>query len=320
MEKNGLLVVNKPVGITSHTAVAKIRRLFGVEKAGHTGTLDPAAAGVLPICIGRATRLFDYLVDKEKEYIAEIRFGAATDTEDAFGAVIERADCDVQTEALEAVLPGFLGEQAQVPPIYSSLSLNGVKLYKLARRGEVTAPLEERRRIINVSLIELSKKLAKNSFLLRIRCSKGTYVRTLVRDIGRRLGVPAYMPFLLRTESGKFALEKSYTIAELRELKQSGELARAVVPMDEAAAHIPALRLGSLTPRQKRLLINGAPIPFGGIPEGQIRRLYIDGEFMGLAVLDGTGLHITVWLGDESFQQPGGREAANAEKRRSEND
>ncbi len=302
MPFEGIVSVLKPPGLTSSDVVVDIRRIFGEKRVGHTGTLDPAAAGVLPVCIGRATRLFDYLVDKEKEYLAEIRFGAATDTEDAFGTVTETADCDVSEAELASVLPAFIGEIEQVPPIYSSLSLNGVKMYKLARRGEVTSPVEERRRKITVSALTLVEKLGKNSFLLRIRCSKGTYVRTLLRDIGRALGCPAYMAFLLRTESGRFDLDSSYTIAELREIKERGELASVVIPMDEAAAHIPALELNELSARQKRLLINGAPIPFEGIPEKTAHRLYIDGEFMGLAEISGAGLHITVWLGDEAYQ------------------
>ncbi|MBR3298795.1 MAG: tRNA pseudouridine(55) synthase TruB [Clostridia bacterium] len=300
MPFEGVVCVLKPPGLTSSDVVVDVRRIFHEKRVGHTGTLDPAAAGVLPVCIGRATRLFDYLVDKRKRYLAEIRFGAATDTEDAYGAVIERAECDVSAEALEAVLPSFLGDQLQTPPIYSSLNVNGVKMYKLARRGEVTAPVEERKRLITVSRMELVEKLDKNSFLIDIECSKGTYVRTLCRDIGRKLGVPAYMPFLLRTASGSFDLSCSHTIAELKELSEQAALESVLVLMDEAVAHIPALCLNGLSKRQKRLLVNGASVPFEGCPEGEIQRLYIDGAFMGLAVRDAGGLHITVWLGPEN--------------------
>ena len=302
MPFEGIVSVLKPPGLTSSDVVVDIRRIFGEKRVGHTGTLDPAAAGVLPVCIGRATRLFDYLVDKEKEYVAEIRFGAATDTEDAFGVVTETADCDVSAAQLAAALPAFIGEIDQIPPIYSSLSINGVKMYKLARRGEVTSPIEERKRTITIRELELVEKLGKNSFLIRVRCSKGTYIRTLIRDIGRSLGLPAYMPFLLRTESGRFDLASSRTIAELKELKEQCALSSVVIPMDEAVSHLPALRLDALSARQKRLLINGAPIPFEGIGEKLIHRLYIDGEFMGLAEKNEAGLHITVWLGDEGYQ------------------
>ncbi|MBQ5488123.1 MAG: tRNA pseudouridine(55) synthase TruB [Clostridia bacterium] len=305
MPFEGIVSVLKPPGMTSSDVVVDIRKIFREKRVGHTGTLDPAAAGVLPICIGRATRLFDYLVDKEKEYLAEIRFGTATDTGDAFGKITESADCSVSADELSAVLPAFIGEQDQIPPIYSSLSVNGVKLYKLARQGQVTQPLEDRKRRISIYSLGLEKQLGKNSFLLRVRCSKGTYIRTLVGDVGQQLGLPAYMPFLLRTRSGKFGLEDSFTIAELRALAEEGGLEKTIVPMDKAADHIPALRLTDLTARQRRLLINGAPIPFEGIPAGQAHRLYIDEEFMGLAELSGEGLHVTVWLGNEDLQHGG---------------
>ena len=223
MQFEGVVSVLKPPGMTSSDVVVDIRRIFGERRVGHTGTLDPAAAGVLPICIGRATRLFDYLVDKEKEYIAEIRFGAETDTEDACGTVIAESSRMVSKAELEKILPDFIGEIEQVPPIYSSLSVNGVKMYKLARNGSVTAPAEERRRRIRVFLLETICELEQNSFLIRIRCSKGTYVRSLCRDIGRALGCCAYMPFLLRTASGTFDISEAHTIAELKELKEAGE-------------------------------------------------------------------------------------------------
>lgn len=304
MAFEGIVSVLKPPGMTSSDVVVDVRKIFGEKRVGHTGTLDPAAAGVLPICIGRATRLFDYLVDKEKEYIAEIRFGIATDTEDAYGTIVESKHCNISSEALKNVLPKFLGEIDQVPPIYSSLSVNGVKMYKLARRGEVTAPIEERKRRITIHSLDFVERLGENSFLIKVRCSKGTYIRTLCYDIGRMLGVPAYMPFLLRTVSGRFNLENSLTINELFEMKEQGLLDTAVVPMDEAVEHIPELRLDGLSARKRRLLINGASIPYeeawscGVIEEKTIHRLYLDGEFMGLCIMEEKELHITVWLGN----------------------
>lgn len=272
----------KPPGMTSSDVVVDIRRIFGERRVGHTGTLDPAAAGVLPICIGRATRLFDYLVDKEKEYIAEIRFGAETDTEDACGTVIAESSRMVSKAELEKILPDFIGEIEQVPPIYSSLSVNGVKMYKLARNGSVAAPVEERRRRIRVFLLETICELEQNSFLIRIRCSKGTYVRSLCRDIGRALGCCAYMPFLLRTASGTFDISEAHTVAELKELKEAGEL-----------------RLFNLSEKQRTLISNGASVECGQAEPGTVYRLYLENEFMGLALRDDSGLHITVWFGKE---------------------
>lgn len=300
MAFEGIVNVLKPPGMTSSDVVVDIRKIFNEKRVGHTGTLDPAASGVLPVCIGRATRLFDYLVDKQKEYIAELRFGVSTDTLDAFGMVTDRVDCDISETQLKAVLPEFTGRIEQLPPIYSSISVNGVKLYKLARRGEVTQPIEGRRRSVNIYALELIDCLGKNSFLIRISCSKGTYIRTLCKDIGSALGVPAYMPFLLRTASGSFGLDASFTIAELCELRDKAMLEMAIVPMDRAIAHIPELRLGNLSARRKRLLINGAAIPYdGAMPEREAHRLYIDGEFIGIGIKDNSGLHITVWLGKD---------------------
>ena len=300
MQFEGIVNVLKPPGMTSSDVVVDIRRIYNEKRVGHTGTLDPAAGGVLPICIGRATRLFDYLVEKRKVYSAEIRFGVSTDTLDSFGAVTEKADCEIGMEALESVLPGFLGEIEQLPPIYSSLSVNGVKLYKLARRGEVTEPIEERKRRVTIHELSIIRQLSKNSFLIRIVCSKGTYIRTLCKDIGAALGVPAYMAFLLRTASGSFDIEHSFTIAELRELKEKDSLAGTIIPMDRAVEHIPALRLDEFSARKKRLLINGATVPFDAqIPLSEPYRLYIDGEFIGLGVKNAEGLHTTVWLGKE---------------------
>ena len=299
MQFEGVVSVLKPPGMTSSDVVVDIRRIFGERRVGHTGTLDPAAAGVLPICIGRATRLFDYLVDKEKEYIAEIRFGAETDTEDACGTVIAESSRMVSKAELEKILPDFIGEIEQVPPIYSSLSVNGVKMYKLARSGSVTAPAEERRRRIRVFLLETICELEQNSLLIRIRCSKGTYVRSLCRDIGLALGCCAYMPFLLRTASGTFDISEAHTIAELKELKEAGELQSVVVPVDEAARHLPELRLFNLSEKQRTLISNGASVECGQAEPGTVYRLYLENEFMGLALRDDSGLHITVWFGKE---------------------
>lgn len=300
MANEGIVNVLKPPGMTSSDVVVDVRKIFGEKRVGHTGTLDPAAAGVLPICIGRATRLFDYLVDKQKEYVAEIRFGVETDTLDAYGVITGHKECDITAEQLKLVFNSFLGEIIQVPPIYSSLSVNGVKLYKLARKGKITEPIEERRRLVTVYSIELIKQLGKNSFLLRVCCSKGTYIRTLCKDIGSALGVPAYMPFLLRTRSGCFDLQSCYTISELNALKDAQLLDSVVVPMDLAVNHIPELKLDGLSARRKRLLMNGASIPFDGeLDSGEVRRLYLDGEFIGLGIRNGEGLHVTVWLGND---------------------
>ena len=301
----GVICVLKPPGMSSSDAVTDIRRVFNEKRVGHTGTLDPAAAGVLPICIGRATRLFDFLVDKKKEYIAELVIGKATDTEDATGTVVAESDRIVSADEISAALPAFLGDIEQIPPIYSALNVNGVKLYKLARKAEVTEALESKKRVVTIYELELVRQTGENRFLLRIVCSKGTYIRTLCKDIGASIGCPAYMGFLLRTMSGAFTLENAYSIAELNEMREKGVLAEAVIPMDRAVAHIPELRLDGLSEKQERLLIHGAPIKCADKRKNTPLRVYIRDEFIGIGEIRGDELRVTMWLGDEARQIKG---------------
>ncbi len=300
----GVICVLKPPGMSSSDAVTDIRRVFNEKRVGHTGTLDPAAAGVLPVCIGRATRLFDFLVDKRKEYIAELVIGKATDTEDATGEVIDSSERIVSESEMRDALSRFTGRIEQTPPIYSALSVNGVKLYKLARKGELTEGLEEKKRLIDVFETELIRKTGENRFLIRIVCSKGTYIRTLCKDIGASIGCPAYMGFLLRTRSGRFTLDDAYSIKELEEMRKEGTLSEAVIPMDKAVAHLEELRLGSLSQKQKQLLIHGAAIKCRGTERTPLR-IYLDGEFLGIGEIVNGELRITVWLGDEAHQVKG---------------
>lgn len=305
IKTEGVICILKPPGMSSSDAVTDVRRVFDEKRVGHTGTLDPAAAGVLPICVGRATRLFDFLVDKQKEYIAEIAFGCATDTEDAQGRMIERSEGIVSEEALKAVLPSFVGEIMQTPPMYSALNFGGEKLYKLARRGEIAEALEEKRRLITVYELELIRMTGENRFLIRIVCSKGTYIRTLCKDIGRAVGVPSHMAFLLRTRSGAFTLDNCFSIAELWELKEAGTLASAVIPMDRAVEHIEKLEISGISKKNENLLIHGAAIKCPDPRENMPLRVYLCGDFMGIGEIKRGELRITVWLGDEALQIKG---------------
>ena len=306
MKYEGIVNVLKPAGMTSSDVVVDVRRIFGEKRVGHTGTLDPAAAGALPCCIGRATRLFDYLADKEKEYIAEIRFGIATDTLDAFGVITEKSEKKVSAEELENALKRFRGEIEQIPPIYSSLSINGERMYKLARRGQLTSPAAEKKRRITIYSLDMLEQCAENAFLIKIRCSKGTYIRTLVSDIGKALGVPAYMPFLLRTVSGEFTVENAYTIAELKELKEKGMLQSAVIPCDEAVKNIPMLKLTGLSEKKRKRIANGASIYCEEAQSDTLYRVYIDDEFMGLGKKNEEGLVMKLRLDRETQNANGG--------------
>ncbi|MDR0840624.1 MAG: tRNA pseudouridine(55) synthase TruB [Christensenellaceae bacterium] len=293
----GIVNLLKPPGITSSDAVCDIRRIFGLKRVGHTGTLDPGAAGVLPICIGRATRLFDYLVDKEKEYIAEIAFGAATDTQDAYGAIVEQAPTAITAAELSAVLPRFFGEQEQIAPMYSAVRVNGRRLYEVARAGGETI---EKRRQICVSALELLEQTGRQAYLLRMVCSKGTYVRTLCYDIGRALGVPAHLSFLLRTQSGAFTLRDSYTLEELRALAERGQLPAAVISAEQSLSRLPAARL-TLDDREIRLLRNGAPVRAQAQYAAQTPlRVYVNDGFWGIGKLGAEGLRIELFLGEEN--------------------
>jgi len=299
MSTTGVVNLLKPPGMTSSDAVSELRRIFGQKRVGHTGTLDPGAAGVLPICIGRATRLFDYLVDKEKEYIAEVCFGACTDTQDSYGKETGRADTAVTADELAAVLSGFIGEQEQIAPMYSALSIGGRKLYDLAREG--AEPVEKRRKVY-IRTLELIGQTAPQSFLLRVECGRGTYVRTLCYDIGRALGAPAHLSFLLRSRSGNFDLEETYTLDELRALKETGDLGQAMVPPDKAVGNLQEARL-TLSNEDRRLFLNGAVIkPKGweGLPKDAPLRAYVAGVFQGLARSDVDGIRMILFLGEEN--------------------
>ncbi len=295
----GVVNLLKPPGMTSSDAVLELRRLFGEKRVGHTGTLDPGAAGVLPICIGRATRLFDYLVDKDKEYIAEITFGAAADTQDSYGRAVEQAQTDVTAKALCAALPAFLGEQEQIAPMYSALSSGGKKLYQLARAG---AEVVEKRRIVHIKTLEFLKQTGPQSFLLRAECGRGTYVRTLCYDIGRRLSAPAYLSFLLRSRSGSFDLDGAYTLDELRVLKEARALQSALIPPDAALPGLPQACL-ALDADERRLFINGAAIKPRGwedLPQEVPLRAYVADTFQGLARAGAEGIRMILFLEEDN--------------------
>lgn len=283
----GVVNVLKPPGMTSSDVVSELRHIFNLRRVGHTGTLDPAAAGVLPICLGRATRLFDYLVDKQKRYIAEIAFGLSTDTQDAGGKPLAASDALVSRAMLLSVLPRFTGEIRQIAPMYSAVRVEGRKLYQLARAGE---EVPQKWRDVCIHTLELIREIAPNHFLLCISCTKGTYVRTICHDIGDTLGIPAHMAFLLRTHSGSFDLDGAYTLDELRNKKKDGMLAEAVIPIERAIAHVPALCLKNLSTSAQKHLSNGAP--FSMQAEDGKYRLYVEDEFWGIGVVRSGQLHI----------------------------
>jgi len=234
----------KPPGMTSHDAVSFVRRIYRQKRVGHSGTLDPAAAGVLPIFLGNATRLIEYGDNFEKEYRAEILFGILTDTGDDTGAVLHQKPVDPsQMEALSEIITGFEGHYEQVPPMYSALKVNGRKLYELAREGKEVARASRQVEIKSIRLICHQNDRA----LIHVACSKGTYIRTLCEDIGERIGALATMAFLLRTRVGPFEINQANTLEEIEGNPQS-----VLLPAEATVSHFSLLHLDETETRQLR--------------------------------------------------------------------
>ncbi len=289
---NGFLNLLKPPGMTSSDAVVRVRRTLTGEKVGHAGTLDPEAAGVLPIMIGKASRLFDVLVEKQKTYVAEIAFGAATDTQDAQGVAIARSDALPERAAIEAVLLQFTGDILQMPPMYSALKVGGKPAYALARQGKEAALSA---RPAHIDAIELLEMTGSDGAMLRVRCGKGVYIRTLCHDIGQVLGCPAHMRFLLRTQTGFFTIENSITLEEWQDTVDRASL---LVPLDAPLTHLPLARIAPVYETNCR---NGnAQRVFMELDDaaraGGPVRLYCGESFAGLARWMGEELRITAML------------------------
>lgn len=299
-QPSGFINVLKPPGASSAQIVGYVRWLLGGVKAGHAGTLDPEAAGVLPLMLGKAARLFDYMQDKEKAYVAEVAFGAATDTQDAQGAVIETGEQYPDERAIREALPRFTGAIMQTPPMYSALKQNGKCLYQLARGGQ-TAEIAPRE--VTVHSLTFGGMTENHGALLSVRCSKGFYVRTLCHDLGRALGCPAHMRFLLRTQSGSFTLANAVTLEKLAAAKEANELDRLILPPEAALGHLP---FADVPPDLEKPFRNGVALPWsrfaalGGTPaaEGKPACLRLNGALCAVAERQGDRLKIRTWLGE----------------------
>jgi len=230
-----LINIVKPPGMTSHDVVSFIRRIYHLKRVGHAGTLDPAAAGVLPVALGPATRLLEYMTDCDKSYRVELTIGYETDTGDDTGTITNSIDCTMPTQSkIEEVLASFLGTIEQVPPMYSAIKVQGKKLYELARAG---ITVERKARVITIHKINLIK-LDKKSFLFDVTCSKGTYIRSLCLDIGAKINCPATMSFLVRTRVGSFSLDQAFTLEEIEANSEN-----VLLPVDHALGYMPKLIL-----------------------------------------------------------------------------
>lgn len=290
---DGVLNINKPQGITSHDVVEQVRRILRERRIGHTGTLDPLAVGVLVLCIGRATRIARYIEAGEKEYLATMRLGVVTDTQDSTGRVLEaRQYVPPSKKAIEDMLKRFVGEVFQQPPVYSALKVSGTPSYRLARQGRAR-PLEQRK--VVVSGIEL--KGYDNPFVsISVRCSKGVYIRTLCADIGDALGAGAHMTALVRTRSGRFRLEGAVTLDKLSKLSSEGRADEALISMDEALSDMPLLQVADIYAER---LCHGSPVVLtdAGKDESIVRVHDPAGRLICLAsVLSGVVRPDTVFL------------------------
>lgn len=278
---DGIINVYKEKGYTSFDVVARMRGILGQKKVGHTGTLDPAAEGVLPVCAGKGTKLCDMLTDHDKTYRAVLLLGTETDTQDTTGTVLAEKPVDHLTEeAVREAIYSFVGDYDQVPPMYSALKVNGKKLYELAREGKT---VERKARPVTIHEIRIDAVMLPE-VTMTVSCSKGTYIRTLCNDIGEKLGVGGCMKELLRTRVGRFAIGDSLTLGELQKLKDEGRLSEAVLPLESVFADYPGIRAAE--PETDRLVRNGNPFRMktaGKPSNGDARRVYaMDGTFIGI--------------------------------------
>lgn len=255
---NGIVVVNKEAGFTSNDVVAKMRGICGQRKVGHTGTLDPDATGVLPVCLGSGTKLCDMLAERDKEYVAELLLGVTTDTQDVSGTVLSEKPVEANEEQVREAIFSFLGPYDQVPPMYSALKINGKKLYELAREGKEVERKARRVEILELEILEMKLPVVK----LRVACTKGTYIRTLCADVGEKLLCGGTMKSLCRTRVGRYRLEQALTLGELQKIRDEGELEKILIPTESAFLENRRLLV---KPEADKLLRNGNPIRFSEI-------------------------------------------------------
>ena len=275
---DGIVIIDKPAGWTSMDVCAKLRGILKTKKIGHAGTLDPMATGVLPVFVGQATRAVSFAEGGEKEYVAGLRLGLTTNTQDTEGETLTQSPVTVGREELEAVLPRFTGEISQIPPMFSAIKINGQKLYDLARQGK---EVERKARAVTIFALEVVEQVSETDYILRIRCSKGTYVRTLCHDIGQALGCGGCMFSLRRTMAAGFTLDESVTLEQMQE---GGEA--LLRPTDSLFRDRPDYRLK--TEKQEERCRNGNPFFIQeNLPEGEYRIYGREGEFLCLSRLQG---------------------------------
>ena len=298
MTIDGILNLDKPRGKTSFDMVALVRILSGERRVGHAGTLDPEATGVLPICLGQATRLIEYLAEATKSYRAEIELGVATDTFDAAGKVTQRGDTSSLTEEqVEAAVSSFRGSIEQTPPMYSAVKIKGVPLYRLARAG-LEVPRKARRvELYRIVLLDWQPPV----LAIEVECSKGTYIRSLAHDIGRKLGCGAHLKNLVRLKSGPFHITEAVSIARIEEAFKQGDWSALVLPLDVAVKHLPAITVDA---ESEKAIVNGRSLAStpGEDLAVKLRRVYSsDGSFIAITRFDEERGY---WKPEKVFSKP----------------
>lgn len=290
---NGIINIYKEQGYTSHDVVAKLRGILRMKKIGHTGTLDPDAVGVLPVCTGRATKLCGMITDWGKTYEAVMLLGTRTDTQDISGNILSQTEVNVTKIQIMAVIGSFTGEYDQIPPMYSALKHNGKKLYELARQG---IEIERKPRRVNIKSIlinDINLEDNDKTVIFTVECSKGTYIRTLCEDIGNRLGCGACMQSLKRTRVGSFSIDNSYTLSQIEQMVQAGKTDEILTPIDEMFSDS---RKVIISQEYDKLLYNGNKLPYNSIQgkndvqhneDEQVRVYDKNDEFIGVYRFEG---------------------------------
>lgn len=292
---NGIINVYKEKGYTSHDVVAKLRGILHKKKIGHTGTLDPDATGVLPVCVGKATKVCDLLTDRDKTYKAVVKLGVTTDTLDLTGEILSEQKVSVTEEDLQRILPEFTGEIMQIPPMYSAIKMNGKKLYELARKGQ---EIERKARPVTIHSLTLTDvNLQEQEFSIEVCCSKGTYIRSLCADMGERLGCGAAMKSLLRTRVGEFRLENAVTLSEIEERMENQGASSFLQPIDSVFSKygklivkesgMKMLKNGNKLELSQGIVCEGERIGKSGEADRYFRTYGADGEFYAIYRLDG---------------------------------
>ncbi|WP_062262933.1 tRNA pseudouridine(55) synthase TruB [Endozoicomonas arenosclerae] len=283
---DGIVVVNKPKGASSNDVLQRVKRLYGAAKAGHTGSLDPLATGVLPVCLGEATKFSQYLLESDKSYRTEVKLGIQTETGDREGEVVEERPVTVTRSDVEGVLEQFRGEVDQVPSMYSALKHNGEPLYKLARQGIVVDRPSRRINIYRLELLDFEG----DRLILEVDCSKGTYIRTLAEDIGAALGCLGHVAELHRIKAGPYTEHQSYTLEQLEEARDSGghkALDDLLLPLDTSVSDWPQIRLGATS---SYYISQGQPVQVPQAPTSGNVRIYGQEEVEGQEVLRFLGI------------------------------